>query len=185
MRARAVSMEAVSSPSAPKICVSSPRITFGIRRAAARPARCAASRRSRPSRGRCRPPAHGTRRASTYGASIQPCALPTIPAAITGTPDAARATRRSFVERRVEAALVSGARQIHDARRRCARVQHRAGGAEQIGAQRRRAPVERDQRGLIEADGGVCAAAASRGGRVRGSGRITSAGMGEPARVIA
>lgn len=50
----------------------------------------------------------------------------------------------------VETALFGGARQIHDAGRRCVRGQHVTAGIEEIRAQRGRAPVERDQRGLAE-----------------------------------
>lgn len=48
-----------------------------------------------------------------------------------------------FLERLIEAARG----QLHDARRRCARVERETVAAEQIGAQGRRAPVERDESG--------------------------------------
>ena len=75
---------------------------------------------------------------STYGASTQPCALPTMPAAITGSARMRASSHAPQVSSNAWSKPPAG--RIHDPRRRRARIQHRAVGAEQIGAQRQSCP---------------------------------------------
>ena len=127
---------------APRICVSSPRITSGTPRVArsARPERSRARRRAlRSAMPAIRSSAAGH---STYGASIQPWRLPIMPQAIRGA--ARRASRRAArrARRRSARRARSGCRAA-----RCASPSTRAAGVEAVGARRRRAPVDGDQRG--------------------------------------